>query len=334
MEKKIKIYSCSPSNLPSNIEIKKLNSSGDNLKLLILSEKCFTDKDYVTSIDLCLKMDGYAAKFGAIDKNTGALVGACLLIDKSVSLKQKYGTKYTANKVMILDFLFVDPKYQNQKIATNLINQAYEFCGENGYSKIQLLCEIKNSLTENVYDKSDFVRTAVSPISYGDNEPFYFVFSANVNRNIRQFGKVLYASLMDAYKYGEFDYSFYKEKLLEGYVPAGALNLKNIDPEIFRKITRSQGFELLDGVFTSVINERVPVMDVSERLNSILKLKKQDILPYSQAAYNGLGYDGCSVDIYLDSDFSTAQVKNVKAILDEAKNRMVNDFMLEELSKK
>ncbi len=335
MEKKIKIYSCRPSNLPSNIEIKQLNNTKINdLLIIALAKKCFSDRDFVDSIMVSLQDGSYNQMLGAFDTETGNLVGACLLIDKAVAAEQKYGTEFPKNHTMFLDFLFVDPAYQHKHIGSNLINQAYTYCGENGFKQIELLCEINNSLMENVYDKNDFLRTGVVSHSNISTTPHYFVFSASVNRNVRQFGKVLYASLLDAYNLDEISFYDYKGMLLDGHIPQEAFKLKNITPQTIRNILNSETFNLFDGVLQDIIDNRFAVMDVTERLEKILKLKKQGVLPYSKAAYNGLGYNGCAVDCYLTSDYTMGQAKVVRDVLSEAKNHMINSYVLEEFRKK
>ncbi len=335
MEKKVKVYSCRPSNLPNNIEIKQLNNTKINQLLIItLAKKCFSDPDYIDGMLIGLQDQMYQQLLGAFDTETGNLVGACLLMDKSVTAKQKYGTDFPKGHTMFLDFLFVDPNYQHKHIGSNLINEAYTYCGENGFKQIELLCEIKNSLTQNVYDQNDFLRTGVASHSNISTEPHYFIFNASVNRSVRQFGKVLYATLIDAYNSEEFSYDYYKERLLDGYVPQELTSIKNITPQTFRKITSTPSFDLLDNVAKSVIDERVPIMEVIERLKKVLKLKKQGVLPYSQAAYNGLGEEGCVVDCYLTDDYTLPQVKMVNEVFTETTNRMINSYVLDEFRKK
>ena len=335
MEKKVKVYSCRPINLPDNIEIKQLNSSSVNqILLLSLAKKCFVERDFIDSISISLQGNDYNAIFGAFDKETGNLVGACLLIDKSVAAEQKYGRYFPENHTMFLDFLYVDPNYRHQHIGQNLINTAYNYCGENGFKRIELLCEIQNSLQTNVYDKTDFLRTGVASISDMSSEPYYFIFSAAVNRSVRQFGKVLYATMLDAYNSDEISYDDYKIRLQDGFIPYETSEIKNFSPKTYRTLIQTEQFDWFDGALTTVIDERLPIMDVTSRLKTILKLKKQGVLPYSQAAANGLGYEGFTIDRYLSPDFTVQQVAAVNEVLKEAENRIKNDYILDEFRRK
>ena len=335
MEKKVKIYSCSPNSLPSNIEIKQLNNTAaDNLKLIALFKKVFNNPDYLDSLIVSLQSGTYTTMLGAFNTETNSLVGGCLLLDKAVAVQQKYNSNFPLNHTMLIDFLFVDPQFQHSKIGTNLINSAYQVCGENGYKQIELLCEIENSLTQNVYDKNDMLRTGVAAINSISKEPYYFVFNASINRNVRQFGKVLYLALTDAYNSGEYSYFDYKQRLQDGYVPSEILTVRNIDSKTFGNIVNSPTFDMFDEVMESIIDSGTTVIDVSEQLGKILKSKKQGLIAYNPASYNGLGCGSSIIEEYLTDRFTTAQVSTVKKVLDETKNRMINDYILEEYTKK
>lgn len=330
MEKKFKVYSSKPSSLPSNIEIRQLNSKADELKLIALFKKVFNNQDFLDSLIIALQNGTYNAMIGAFNTETNAMVGGCLLVDKSIAAQEKYNANFPLNHTMLIDFLFVDPQFQHCKIGTNLINSAYEFSGRKGFKQIELLCEIENSLTENVYDKADMLRTGVASMNNLSKTPYYFVFNANINQNVRQFGKVLYLALTDAYRHGELSYYDYKQRLLDGFIPPEISGIKNIDPKTFSNIVNSGSFDLFDEAMISMVDSGKPVMEVTERLGRILKLKKQGLIPYS-----GYGEDNCSIlNEYLTEDFSVGQVATVRTVLNETKNRLINDYILQEYTKK
>lgn len=329
------VYSENKNEKLNNIEIRKINygDKADFLKLIVLG--CNIMPEYITGMKIYLNNKAYDAIFGAFDVNTNALVGAALILDKSIaSLNMPNPTKFPKNNTMYLDFLFVDKNYTHQKIGSNLINSVYGYCFEKGYKHIELLCPIKNSSKNNIYDNNDFNR-----IRFLGNEQSEFshflVFNANTNPYVRDFSKVLYATLLDAYKKDCCDYLKYKDDLCDGYIPTTFTKLKNISLPKFKKIVKSQTFSLFDDVLDSIITLGNSVFDTTDTLKKCLKIKrKEDLIVYKkpeqQPESRNYGYG--SLDKYLQN-YNLKQLNFVKQTMDETQNKLINSYILEELTK-
>ena len=263
------ILSNKPTGNPQ-IEIRKLKyEKADILKLMVLAKQEMPE--YLTGLEILLKNEKYEAMFGAFDKRTNALVGACLVLDKKIVLEgYEEEIKALPGKTMQLDFLFVDKKYTHQKIGSSLINSVYEYCKNNNYSYIDLMCPLKNSKKANVYDKNDFNRIAIQ----NQYNPIFLLFRASVEKPVRQFAKILYATILDAYETNFFNYEEYKQKLVEGYVPPTISKVFGLTPARFKKIVNLKQFDLFDNAIKSVLDEGNCVLDANNQIKRCLKIKR------------------------------------------------------------
>lgn len=322
------ILSNKPSGNPQ-IEIRELNyDSADILKLMVLAKQEMPE--YLVGLNLYLKNKSYKAMFGAFDKRTNALVGACLVLDKKIVLEgYEEEIKALPGKTMQLDFLFVDKKYTHQKIGSSLINSVYEYCKNNNYSYIDLMCPLKNSKKANVYDKNDFNRIAIC----NNYNPMFLMFRANVNKDVRDIAKVLYSSILDAYELGYINYDEYKDELLDGHLPRTISKLPNMTPARFKKIVNSEQFDLFDNAIKSVLNEGNCVLDTSDQIRRCLKIKKTGEIPVYKKPDVKLFKKDSAILKYLSDGYSLKQVNLVNQTFEEVKNRFINDYILDGLDR-
>ena len=321
------ILSNKPSGNPQ-IEIRELNyDSADILKLMVLAKQEMPE--YLVGLNLYLKNKSYKAMFGAFDKRTNALVGACLVLDKKIVLEgYEEEIKALPGKTMQLDFLFVDKKYTHQKIGSSLINSVYEYCKNNNYSYIDLMCPLKNSIKKTVYDNNDFNRIAIC----NNYNPMFLMFRANVNKDVRDIAKALYSSILDAYELGCINYDEYKDELLDGHLPRKISKLPNITPARFKKIVNSEQFNLFDNAIKSVLDEGNCVLDTSDQIRRCLKIKKTGEIPvYKKPNMENIG--NSILQNYLTDEYSLKQVNFVNQTFEEVKNKFINDYILDGLDR-
>ena len=285
--------------------------------------------EYLTGLEILLKNEKYETMFGAFDKRTNALVGACLILNKQI-IQENYGKTQTKKqpKTMQLDFLFVDKKYTHQKIGSSLINSVYEYCKNNNYSYIDLMCPLKNSKKANVYDKNDFNRIAIQ----NQYNPIFLLFRASVEKPVRQFAKILYATILDAYETNFFNYEEYKQKLVEGYVPPTISKIYGLTPARFKKIVNLKQFDLFDNAIKSVLDEGNCVLDANNQIKRCLKIKKDSEIPvYKKPNMENIG--NSILQNYLTDEYSLKQVNFVNQTFEEVKNRFINDYILDGLDR-
>ena len=322
------ILSNKPNGNPQ-IEIRKLKyEKADILKLMVLAKQEMPE--YLVGLNLYLKNKSYKAMFGAFDKRTNALVGACLVLDKKIVLEgYEEEIKALPGKTMQLDFLFVDKKYTHQKIGSSLINSVYEYCKNNNYSYIDLMCPLKNSKKANVYDKNDFNRIAIQ----NQYNPIFLLFRASVEKPVRQFAKILYATILDAYETDFFNYEEYKQKLVEGYVPPTISKIYGLTPANFKKIVNLKQFDLFDNAVKSVLDEGNCVLDANNQIKRCLKIKKTGEIPvYKKPDVTRFKKDSAILK-YLSDGYSLKQVNLVNQTFEEVKNRFINDYILDGLDR-
>lgn len=322
------ILSNKPTGNPQ-IEIRELKyEKADMLKLMVLAKQEMPE--YLTGLEILLKNEKYEAMFGAFDKRTNALVGACLILNKQI-IQENYGKTQTKKqpKTMQLDFLFVDKKYTHQKIGSGLINCVYDYCKQNGYVYIDLLCPLKNSIKKTVYDNNDFNRIAIC----NNYNPMFLMFRANVNKDVRDIAKVLYSSILDAYELGYINYDEYKDELLDGHLPRTISKLPNMTPARFKKIVNSEQFDLFDNAIKSVLNEGNCVLDTSDQIRRCLKIKKTGEIPvYKKPDVTSFKKDSAILK-YLSDGYSLKQVNLVNQTFEEVKNKFINDYILGGINK-
>lgn len=308
---------------PNGIEIKQiqLNNKAEILKLLVLANKEMPE--YIVGLKNYLDQNLYDGIFGAYLKNTNILVGAGLVLDERKISQKSF---VDAEKTALLDFLFVDKNYTHNKIGTTLINAIYNYCVNNGFEYIELMCPAKNSFSKNIYDKNDFNRISVTGSL---SCPEYFIFKAHTNKLVRNFAKVLYATLLDAYENEVYSFEDYKQEILDGYVPYSLLKLANINLPTFKKLVSLKSFELFDDVYKTLIDEGVSVVDASESLKKCLKIKKiEELQPLKKPSFLSFSNEDDLVNNYLSKRYLLKQVNFVQKTVDETKNRLLNDEYL------
>lgn len=326
------VFTTKPNNLSSDFVIKKVSPQNkvEMTKILILGIK--TMPKHMEALNDFISNETYTTVFACYDKRTNQPVGACLMYDRRrLDLIAEVKNPMRAGKNLYLDFLYVDPNYQHQHIASNMLNEIYKYAEKQGFENLELMCEISESLKDNLYDKNGFSRTEING-QY--NIPFFFTFVAPVNKEILKFGNVVYATMIDALNSGVNSYGQYKEALKNGYVPKMITKLSDGAVPIFKQTVQSSRFDMFDDALKTIFDEERSLTEVNAVLESYKTLKYRDIV-LMPAMVKGAFLDGTST-VLANYALNKQQYNNlpfVNRVLETTENKFVNDLIIDRFTK-
>lgn len=67
-----------------------------------------------------------------------------------------YLSLFTRGKALLIDDLYIDPALRGQGIGKAAVAALFEYARENGFLRVQLLCEKDNARAIHLYEKSGF----------------------------------------------------------------------------------------------------------------------------------------------------------------------------------
>ena len=105
-------------------------------------------------------------------KDKQVLIGAVTLNDHQDEEYQSIPWKFSAQKVLVIHRLMVDPTFQNQGYAKQLMNFAEAFAKKQHYSSIRLDTYTKNKISFEFYKKRNYVLRG-TVFFRGRKDPFY-----------------------------------------------------------------------------------------------------------------------------------------------------------------
>ena len=105
-------------------------------------------------------------------KNKQDLIGAVTLNDHQDEEYQSIHWKFNAEKVLVIHRLMVDPKFQNQGYARQLMDFAEAFAKKHHYSSIRLDTYTQNKISFEFYKKRNYVLRG-TVFFKGRKDPFY-----------------------------------------------------------------------------------------------------------------------------------------------------------------
>lgn len=114
--------------------------------LSLLAQHTKSQNDFVLTKDDFIKElnNGW---YGLVALEESRIIGSCLYCFANIN------RAFKESKILFLDSLFVDAKYRNQEIATQLIQELKKIAKNKSISRIQLWC-LKSNIEGNYFYKN------------------------------------------------------------------------------------------------------------------------------------------------------------------------------------